>query len=41
MVRTARTIEPDPVNAKRYDAVYPQYRELYRALKTVRETGQS
>ncbi len=38
MVRTARTIEPNAANAKRYDAVYPQYRELYHALKTVRET---
>jgi FGGY-family pentulose kinase len=39
MVRTARTIEPNAVNARRYDAFYPQYRELYRALKKVRETG--
>jgi ribulose kinase len=38
-VRTACTIEPDAANAKRYDAFYPQYRELYRALKKVRETG--
>ena len=41
-VRTARTIEPDAANARRYDAcLTPQYRELYRALKTVRETGMS
>jgi ribulokinase len=38
MVRTARTIEPNAANAKRYDAFYPQYRELYAALKKVRET---
>ena len=38
MVRTARTIEPNAANTKRYDAFYPQYRELYAALKKVRET---
>jgi ribulose kinase len=38
MVRTVRTVEPNVVNAKRYDVFYPQYRELYRALKKVRET---
>ena len=38
MVRTTRTIEPNTANAKRYDAFYPQYRELYAALKKVRET---
>jgi ribulose kinase len=37
MVRTTRTIEPDAASAKRYDAFYPQYRELYAALKKVRE----
>ncbi|HJT11747.1 MAG TPA: FGGY-family carbohydrate kinase [Dongiaceae bacterium] len=38
MVRTMRTIEPNAANARRYDAFYPQYRELYAALKKVRET---
>ena len=38
MVRTSRTIEPNVANAKRYDAFYPQYRELYAALKKVRDT---
>jgi ribulokinase len=37
MVRTARTIEPNEANASRYDAFYPQYLELYAALKKVRE----
>ena len=39
MVRTARTIEPNEANARRYDTFYPQYRHLYAALKEVRETG--
>jgi sugar (pentulose or hexulose) kinase len=38
MVRRTRTIEPSAINTKRYDAFYPQYRELYAALKKVRET---
>jgi sugar (pentulose or hexulose) kinase len=38
MVRTARTIEPNAANAKSYDSFYPQYCELYAALKRVRET---
>jgi ribulose kinase len=38
MVRTARTIEPNAANTRRYDAFYPQYRELYAALKKVRES---
>jgi sugar (pentulose or hexulose) kinase len=38
MVRTQRTIEPNAANAKRYESFYPQYRELYAALKKVRET---
>ena len=38
MVRTTRTIEPNAANAKRYQSFYPQYRELYAALKKVRET---
>src|SRR5689334_20677053 len=38
MVRTSRTIEPNVANAKRYDSFYLQYRELYAALKKVRET---
>jgi ribulose kinase len=38
MVRTTRTIEPNEANARRYDSFYPQYRELYAALKKVRET---
>jgi len=38
MVRTTRTIEPNAANAKRYGSFYPQYRELYAALKKVRET---
>ena len=33
MVRTARTIEPNAANAQRYESFYPQYRELYAALK--------
>ncbi|HNB27691.1 MAG TPA: FGGY-family carbohydrate kinase [Alphaproteobacteria bacterium] len=37
MVRTSKVIEPNPADAKRYDAFYPQYRELYAALKKVRE----
>jgi len=37
MVRTARTIEPNAANTRRYDAFYPQYRELYAALKKARE----
>jgi ribulokinase len=37
MVRTARTIAPNEANASRYDAFYPQYLELYAALKKVRE----
>jgi sugar (pentulose or hexulose) kinase len=39
MVRTARTIEPNEGNARRYDAFFPQYRHLYAALKEVRESG--
>ncbi len=38
MVRTSKVIEPNLADAKRYDAFYPQYRELYAALKKVRET---
>ena len=38
MVRVAKVIEPNPANARRYDEFYPQYRELYAALKKVRET---
>jgi sugar (pentulose or hexulose) kinase len=38
MVRAARTIEPDAANAQRYESFYPQYRELYAALKKARET---
>ena len=38
MVRTARTIEPNAANAQRYESFYPQYRELYAALKKVRNT---
>ena len=41
MVRTARIIEPNEANARRYDAFYPQYRHLYAALKEVRETSVS
>lgn len=37
MVRTTRTIEPDLASAQRYVMFYPQYRELYAALKKVRE----
>jgi sugar (pentulose or hexulose) kinase len=37
MVRTAGIIEPNAASARRYDAFYPQYRELYAALKQVRE----
>ena len=36
MVRTSQTIEPDPQQTARYDAIYPQYRDLYGALKKVR-----
>ena len=32
-------IDPNAGNARRYDAFYPQYRELYGALKKVRESG--
>ncbi len=38
MVRTARVIEPDLARAQRYVGCYAQYRELYAALKKVRET---
>ena len=38
MVRTARTMEPNPANAQRYESFYPQYRELSAALKKARET---
>lgn len=38
MVRTSKVIEPNAADAKRYDAFYPQYRELYAALKKVRES---
>ena len=37
MVRTQRTIEPNVANATRYESLYPQYRELYAALKKARE----
>jgi sugar (pentulose or hexulose) kinase len=37
MVRTTRVIEPDAASTRRYDDFYPQYRELYAALKKVRE----
>ena len=39
MVRTSRTIEPDPKQSAGYEAIYPQYKALYRALKDVREGG--
>ena len=38
MVRTTRTIEPNAANTERYESFYPQYRELYAALKKVRKT---
>jgi sugar (pentulose or hexulose) kinase len=38
MVRATRTIEPNAANSKRYESFYPQYRELYAALKKARET---
>lgn len=38
MVRTTRVIEPDAASTRRYDDFYPQYRELYAALKKVRGT---
>jgi ribulokinase len=38
MVHIAHTVEPNDANAKRYDSFCPQYRELYAALKKVRET---
>ena len=38
MVRTTRTIEPSEASSRRYQSFYPQYRELYAALKRVRET---
>lgn len=37
MVRVTDTIEPNPENKTAYDAVFPQYRALYGALKSVRE----
>jgi sugar (pentulose or hexulose) kinase len=39
MVHIAHTVEPNDANAKRYDSLCPQYRELYAALKQVRETS--
>lgn len=40
MVRRKSVIEPDAVIARRYENdVYPQYRALYAALKSVREAG--
>lgn len=39
MVRTRRTIEPDPRQNEEYEAIYPQYRALYAALKGVREAA--
>ncbi|MDJ0943219.1 MAG: FGGY-family carbohydrate kinase [Kiloniellales bacterium] len=39
MVRTSRTIEPDPKQSDRYRAIYPQYQALYGALKAAREAG--
>ena len=38
MVRIAHTVEPNDANAKRYNSFCPQYRELYAALKKIRET---
>jgi len=39
MVRTTKTIEPDPHEAAAYQAIMPKYRALYAAMKTVRETA--
>ncbi len=39
MVRTSRTIEPDPKQSAAYQAIYPQYQALYAALKGVREAS--
>ena len=37
MVRTSRTIEPDPEQNAAYEAIYPHYQALYGALKDVRD----
>lgn len=37
MVRRTKVIEPNLTDARRYDDFYPKYRELYAALKKVRE----
>ena len=39
MVRTSRTIEPDPKQSAEYESIYPRYRALYAALKGVREAA--
>ncbi|MEM9204973.1 MAG: FGGY-family carbohydrate kinase [Pseudomonadota bacterium] len=39
MVRIERTIEPDAEKTEAYDAIYPQYKALYHALKDVREAS--
>jgi sugar (pentulose or hexulose) kinase len=39
MVRTRAVIEPDPERHAAYAPIYARYRELYPALKQVREDG--
>ncbi len=36
MVRVVSTVEPDPLQSARYEALYPAYKSLYGALKAVR-----
>ncbi len=38
MVRVVSTVEPDPLQVARYEALYPAYKGLYGALKGVRGT---
>lgn len=39
MVHTKSTIEPNPDQTEAYEALMPQYRTLYTAMKEVREAG--
>lgn len=39
MVRRTRVIEPDPASHDAYEPIFAQYRELYQALKRVRESA--
>ena len=40
MVRVSDTIEPNPANTAAYDGIFNRYRELYSAMKAVREVSQ-